>query len=104
MRTALHTFSQTGAVSPSHLATASHLDAPAEELAVFLSIRGMCLREQGRLAEAADSFAAAVRLAPNCAGYRTMLARLESALAHPPPAAVLPSETQRPFTSNANRT
>src|ERR1035441_10188027 len=28
--------------------------SPAEELAVFLSIRGMCLRESGRLAEAAD--------------------------------------------------
>jgi hypothetical protein len=46
--------------------------APAEELAVFLSIRGLCLREAGRLAEAAESFAAAARLAPGCAGYRTM--------------------------------
>ena len=49
---------------------------PAEELAVFLSIRGMCLREAGRRAEAAESFAAAARLAPTCRGYRRMLASL----------------------------
>ena len=34
---------------------------PAGELAVFLSIRGMCLRETGRLPEAAAAFAAAAR-------------------------------------------
>jgi hypothetical protein len=49
---------------------------PPEELAVFLSIRGMCLREAGRHAEAAEAFAAAVRLAPNCRSYRLMLASL----------------------------
>ncbi|HEY5915664.1 MAG TPA: transglutaminase family protein [Verrucomicrobiae bacterium] len=53
---------------------------PAEELAVFLSIRGMCLRDQGRLPEAAESFAAAARLAPACHGYRKMLASLETDL------------------------
>ncbi len=51
---------------------------PSEELAVFLSIRGMCLREQGRLPEAIDAFADAVRLAPVCGGYRTMLATLQN--------------------------
>ncbi len=50
---------------------------PAEELAVFLSIRGMCLREAGRVREAADAFVAATRLAPNCRSYRLMLASLD---------------------------
>ncbi len=51
---------------------------PSEELAVFLSIRGMCLREQGRLPEAIGAFAAAVRLAPACQGYKKMLADLQN--------------------------
>jgi hypothetical protein len=55
------------------------LTAP-EELAVFLSIRGMCLREQGRLSEAVEGFAAAVKLAPGCRGYAMMLADLKSAV------------------------
>jgi len=50
----------------------------SEELAVFLSIRGMCLREDGRLAEAAEAFAAAARLAPACRGYQVMLASLRA--------------------------
>jgi hypothetical protein len=53
---------------------------PPEELAVFLSIRGMCLRDQGRLQEAAESFAAAVRLAPGCQGYRGLLGSIQAAL------------------------
>jgi hypothetical protein len=52
-----------------------------QELAVFLSIRGMCLREQGRLSEAVESFAAAAKLAPGCRSYGHMLASLETALA-----------------------
>ena len=56
------------------------LSAP-EELAAFLSIRGMCLREQARLPEALESFAAAVRFAPGCRSYSTMLHRLQAALA-----------------------
>ena len=52
--------------------------APPEELAVFLSIRGMCWREAGRLEEAATAFAAAARLAPGCRGYQVMLASLRS--------------------------
>jgi hypothetical protein len=53
---------------------------PPEELAVFMSIRGMCLREAGKLPEAAEAFAAAARLAPRCQGYRKMLATLERKL------------------------
>ena len=59
---------------------------PDEELAVFLSIRGMCLREANRTAEAAEAFAAAVRHAPNVRGYRVMLASLERTLAASPQA------------------
>ena len=54
--------------------------APAEELAVFLSVRGMCLREAGKFPDAAESFAAAVRLAPGCQSYQTMLTSLQATL------------------------
>lgn len=50
--------------------------SPAEELGVFLSIRGMCLREAGRTAEAAECFGAAARFAPDCAIYRAMAEQL----------------------------
>ena len=43
-----------------------------EELAVFLSIRGMCWREAGRYGEAMESFRAASRLAPGCQSYRLL--------------------------------
>lgn len=46
--------------------------SPAEELAVFLSIRGMCLAEAGRFGEAADAFQAAAKSSPNCRSYATM--------------------------------
>ena len=59
---------------------------PPEELAVFLSIRGMCLREAGRLEEAAAAFAAAARLAPDCRGYQVMLASLRPYSYPAPPA------------------
>jgi hypothetical protein len=55
---------------------------PAGELAVFLSVRGMCLREAGRTPEAAESFAAAARLAPGCRSYQTMLASLHDLQGH----------------------
>jgi hypothetical protein len=42
---------------------------PPEELAVFMSIRGMCWLEAGRYSEASESFQAAARLAPHCRGY-----------------------------------
>ena len=46
---------------------------PAEELAVFLSIRGQCLTEAGRFAQAAEAYAQAVRLVPTVRGYRLLL-------------------------------
>lgn len=47
---------------------------PAEELAVFLSIRGMCQRSTGGWLAAIESFEAAAKLAPGCASYRYMAA------------------------------
>jgi len=58
--------------------------APPEELAVLLSVRGMCLREAGRLPEAVEGFDAAVRLAPGCQGYQRMLSSLQAALSRQP--------------------
>ena len=55
------------------------LTAP-EELAVFLSIRGMCLREAGRREEAADAFASAARFAPNVRSYKRMELQLRGAV------------------------
>ncbi len=51
---------------------------PAEELAVFLSIRGMCWLEAGREKEAAEAFAEAARRAPGCESYRRMEATLRT--------------------------
>ena len=67
-------------VAPAEEAAEGYLKSltPPEELAVFLSIRGMCLREAGRLPEAAEAFAAAARLAPACRGYHVMLASLQA--------------------------
>lgn len=45
---------------------------PAEELAVFLSIRGMCLREAGRLEEAREGFRQASTLAPKVQSYSVL--------------------------------
>jgi hypothetical protein len=53
---------------------------PAEELAVFLSIRGMCLRDTGRVREATHAFAAAARLAPNCRSYAVLQSVFEHQL------------------------
>ncbi len=50
--------------------------SPAEELAVCLSIRGMCLLEADRVADAADSFRAAARFSPGTSGYKQMAERL----------------------------
>jgi hypothetical protein len=49
--------------------------SPPEELAVFLSIRAMCLREAGLLKEAGEAFDVATRLAPGVASYRMMADR-----------------------------
>jgi hypothetical protein len=46
----------------------------AEELAVFLSLRGNCLKEAGRLNEATTSYAKASQLAPGWNTYRALLA------------------------------
>jgi hypothetical protein len=48
-----------------------------EELSVFLAIRGACLTEAGRLAEATASFDAAYRRAPNWIGNQVMLAEAQ---------------------------
>jgi hypothetical protein len=53
------------------------LTAP-EELAVFLSLRGSCLKEAGHLKEAAECYANASRLAPNWNAYRALLADTEA--------------------------
>jgi hypothetical protein len=57
---------------------------PPEELALFLSIRGMCWLEAGKKTEAAESFAAAARLSPGCRSYCRMAEKLErEAAPHP---------------------
>ena len=48
--------------------------SPAEELALFLSLRGQCLEAAGRMRDAVDSYTAAVRLAPGARPYRFLLA------------------------------
>jgi hypothetical protein len=66
-------------VSESEVAAEDYLKSlpPAEELAVFLSIRGMCLREAGRRQEAGRSFAAATKPAPGCRRYQEMAGQLQ---------------------------
>lgn len=65
---------------------------PAEEFAVFLSIRAMCLRQAGRFGEAAEAFAAAARLAPGCRSYKEMADSIRSGGGGSLPA---PAATQR---------
>jgi len=50
----------------------------SEELAVFLSLRGNCLKEAGRLKEASECYAKASRLAPTWNAYRALLADTET--------------------------
>lgn len=52
---------------------------PPEELAVFLSLRGNCLKESGRKAEAASCYAAALQLTPGWNAYRALLADAQDA-------------------------
>jgi tetratricopeptide (TPR) repeat protein len=61
-------------VSPEEEAAEGYLKSlsPPEELAVFLSVRGMCLRELGRYSEAAEAFAAAHKFNPACRSYGLM--------------------------------
>ncbi len=60
------------AVTPGEVEAEGYLESltPAGELAVFLSIRGMCLREKGQEQEAVECFAQAARMAPEVAAYR----------------------------------
>jgi len=57
--------------------------SPPEELAAFLSIRGMCLRDLGRTHEAAESFSNAAKLAPAVQAYRKMAERLQESSTRP---------------------
>lgn len=52
------------------------LTAP-EELAVFMSIRGMCWQQAGKFGEAAGCFKTAARLAPSVSSYSLMATKLE---------------------------
>jgi hypothetical protein len=51
--------------------------SPAEELAVFLSLRGNCLREAGQLDAAAVCYAIAIKFAPGCGSFRVLLASVQ---------------------------
>ena len=51
----------------------------SEELAVFLSLRGNCLKESGRLKEAANCFAQASKLAPTWNAYHALRADMQAA-------------------------
>lgn len=66
-------------VSKTEIQADGHLKSlsPAEELAVFLSIRGMCLAEAGKFRAAADCFRSATKLSPGCVSYRTMADEME---------------------------
>lgn len=69
---------------------------PAEELAVFLSLRGHCLKANGRLPEAITAYAQAARLAPHSRAYRLLLADAQSKLSPQParPVAAVPYDSQ----------
>jgi hypothetical protein len=67
------------AVTDEEIAAEGYLKSlsPAEELAVFLSIRGMCLQEVGRYADAAAAFGGAARFAPGCRSYGLMQVEMQ---------------------------
>ena len=65
----------------------------AEELAVFLSLRGSCLREAGQIKEAAACYAQAARLAPATRSYALLQANLQQPRA---PAQNLPLQKSVP--------
>lgn len=54
---------------------------PAEELAEFLKGRGACLYDNGRINEARDAYAAAVKLAPNSRAHKLNLHLTEAEIA-----------------------
>jgi hypothetical protein len=57
--------------------------SPRQELAVFFSLRGMCLRDKGRTAEAAECFFKAFQLDPSSREYRSMASALHSRTTKP---------------------
>jgi hypothetical protein len=61
-----------------------------EELALFLSLRGHCLKEAGRMPEAVAAYAEAVRLAPASRPYRFLLAAAQQERAYPASGAGVP--------------
>jgi hypothetical protein len=63
---------------------------PVEEVALFLSLRGHCLKEAGRMPEAVTSYAEAVRLAPASRPYRLLLAAAQQERAYPDSGAGVP--------------
>jgi hypothetical protein len=64
--------------------------APAEELALFLSLRGHCLKEAGRTAEAAGAYAEATRFAPDARPYQLLRADAQHPAAARPAASAAP--------------
>ena len=54
----------------------------AEELAVFLSLRANCLKEAGKIQEAADCYAYAARLAPASRSYALLQADILQSRPH----------------------
>ena len=70
--------------------------APAEEMALFLSLRGHCLRAAGRMQEAASVYAQAVRYAPEWPPYRLLLAASQSPLAPDAARGTTPEARTRP--------
>ena len=56
---------------------------PVEELALFLSLRGHCLKEAGRLSEAVAAYAAAARWAPGSRAYSALLADAKAIIHQP---------------------
>jgi hypothetical protein len=90
-------------ISPLEEQTEGYLQSltPAGELSAFLSIRGMCLREAGRLPEATESFSAAARLSPQCHSYQALLADLQTTLARQT-AGTTPSPSNSTYRNNQN--
>lgn len=67
------------AVSEEEIRTEGYLKSltPAEELAVFLSLRANCLKEAGQPNEAATCYAQAARLVPHSRAYALLLAEVQ---------------------------
>jgi len=65
------------AVTDEEIAAEGYLKSlsPPEELAVFLSIRGFCLRDNARYREAAEAFTAAARFDPSRRQYKKLAAQ-----------------------------